>query len=515
MPKVKSIRNFVQKRAIKREKQLEKLQEKRQTQFEDELLRTTITAIPKTTPKKIEETMEDIQKNSPTDFKAAEEALDAIGLFRENVNGAKADIMSSDPYRLLQAETLSACSRQTNKWKFFPVPMVHPFTLRLTIMTAATGKSIPKSELRMLDNHSKKIKSEIEAVYEMVGDKLDHTSTEEDFVNSLRDLYPDVLPNIDDSALNQCLATDGAPKRDVYEVDYNNSDFLDSDGNPDGFVFDPDNIGTTGSESDNTPKASEKEDDDDDDDDNESDTEEMPTIQNLQLEASFEKEDIENLNKMANNMPKPALPEAATDTATDTTSDNGEDGDFTSSFSESILKGINTCSSNKYSATPPPPRAMGSYSMVPPIPQATSSPTRPKATVTPTGTPSPMTPTKKTSRRKKTTAGYTKRLASPMDQQPPKLTRVENNEADRRQMRHDLELSNRKIASMARIIQSLQEAEHRRISNERFTNQWNSNQQQQHQQQLNHFFQQQTAGLRTAGLRRSWTRKQRSTATKP
>ena len=517
MAKIKTIRNLVQKRTIKREQQMEKLQEKRLTQWEDDLLRMTISAIPRTTPKKIEETMEDMKKNSPSDYSAAEEALDAIGLFRENVNGAKSEIMGSEPYQLLLAETLSACARQTNTWKFLPVPMVHPFTMRLTIMTAATGKKIPKSELKMLEIQSKKMKNDIEQAYELVSQKLTDESTETDFINGLRELYPNVLPDPDESALNQCLASENVIVNDDFMIDYDNDVFLNSEGEPDGFVFDPEQLGPSGTESEsytttktgktNTDNNDNNDNDDDDDDDDEDDnnededaeTAEMPTVQDLKLDDSFNNEDIQELDALV--LPQPKVDPRLIPTKTDTETD---DSDFTSSFSESILKGsaimVNT-NIPKYSATPPPPRQMGTYAMVPPIPEAQTSP---KATVTPVmtpaGTPNTASTPKKQlkkqkQKKKKSPQNGSKRLASPLAQ-PPKLTKVEKDEGEIRQLRHDLELSNRKMASMHRIIQSLQQNQQQQQAHERFINQWNSERQRQHQQQLTQFCHQQITGVR-------------------
>ena len=86
MKKNKTTKNLVQKRNVSQEKRMEALQEKRQTQWEDDLLRTTITALPKSTPQKIKEVLADIERNSPIDYDAAEAALDSIYLFREKWN---------------------------------------------------------------------------------------------------------------------------------------------------------------------------------------------------------------------------------------------------------------------------------------------------------------------------------------------------------------------------------------------------------------------------------------------
>ena len=77
---MRSFNDLVKKRNEKREKQLEKLEEKRQSQWEDELLKCVISALPRSTPKKIQEILEGMERTVPTDYQAAKQAQDAIGL---------------------------------------------------------------------------------------------------------------------------------------------------------------------------------------------------------------------------------------------------------------------------------------------------------------------------------------------------------------------------------------------------------------------------------------------------
>ena len=115
-------------------------------------------------------------------------------------------------------------------------------------------------------------------------------------------------------------------------------------------------------------------------------------------------------------------------------------------------------STQKYSATPPPPRQMGVYSMVPP---ATAATPESKEEAGPTESSPKADQASRITQFYSRSTLRSKRLPSPL-QQPPKLTRVDGAQAEIRQLRHELELSNRKIASLGQCLQDMRSTAHKK-----------------------------------------------------
>ena len=421
---LKSVATVIEKRTEKRKEQLQHLEAKRQSQWEDELLKCAVSALPRSTPKVIEERMKEIRRQQPADAPAAEAALDAIGLLKENLNGAHPSVLDSDPFQMLWAETLLACSRQTSKWKLLPMTLVHPFTEGISVMTAITGKKISRNDMGQMERVAKNIKERLDSVYRDVVNDDGKVTTERELMNKLRDRYPSILVTRDDSAINSVLDSSTNTRTSAEVPDWAlGVGYIDTDGEPDGYVLDLEDVHTDLTTTDNN----------DDDDDNNDEGKVANNGKVASEENRDDKEDIDNsietLEALSiagddDKLPKPVA-----------TSNN----DFTSSFSDSYIHSVVGSATKDYHAMPPPTRHMGRYAAVPPL---ESSPIK-----------APNTPEDAQSRQEP------KRIASPMHsevQQPRKLIKVEPDQAELRQLRHQLEESNAKVASMGQCITELQ-----------------------------------------------------------
>ena len=435
---LKSVATVIEKRTEKRKEQLQHLEAKRQSQWEDELLKCAVSALPRSTPKVIEEKMKEIRRQQPADAPAAEAALDAIGLLKENLNGAPSSVLDSDPFQMLWAETLLACSRQSSKWKLLPMTLVHPFTESISVMTAITGKKISRNDMGQMERVAKNIKERLDSVYKDVVNNDGEVTTERELLSKLRDRYPSVLVTRDDSAINSVLDSSTSIRRSAELPDWAlGVGYIDTDGEPDGYVLDLEDIHTDLTTTDNN---------DDDEDDNAGEAahgEGKVSEENRDVKDDIDNtidnsiETLEALSIIGDNEPdnKELLPKPVA------TSNN----DFTSSFSDSYIHSVVDSAKKDYHAMPPPPRQMGRYAAVPPM---ESSPKK-----------EPGVPEAVQSRQDP------KRNASPMHsevQQPRKLIKVEPDQAELRQLRHQLEESNAKVASLGQCITDMQASLQRR-----------------------------------------------------
>ena len=431
---LKTVATVIEKRTEKRKEQLQHLKAKRQSQWEDELLKAAVSALPRSTPKVIEERMLEIKRHHPADAPASEAALDAIDLLKENLNGAPSSVMSTDPFKLLLAETMMACSRQTSKWKLLPMVQLHPFAPRITVMTAITGKRISRNDMMQMEMVAKDLKNSLESVYDNVVDNNGAVATEKELLEKLRDLYPSVLVTKDDTAINSILDASTATRAAAEVPDWAcGPGYVDSDGEPDGYILDLEDINTD---------VTEDNDNDDDDDDDDADEEGVEGANNGDIrddEAVIENS-AENLEALSladdddkaiqNGLPKPVATPPM-------------DPDFTSSLSDSLVESVLQANKKDYHAMPPPSRHLGLYSMVPPLESS------PKQSTPMPSPPSPI-PLDVKSRPEP------KREASPLHGQPTKLLRVEPKEAEIRQLRQQLEESNRKVATLGQCITDMQ-----------------------------------------------------------
>lgn len=418
---LKRVATVIEKRTEKRKEQLKKLEDKRQSQWQDELLKAAVSALPRSTPKMIEDRMQEIKDHHPADAPAAEAALDAIGLLKENLNGSHPEVLTSDPFQLLWAETLDACSRQTSKWKLLPITLLHPFTPRVAVMSAITGKKISRNDMAQMQKAAQTIKDSLDRVYSTVTNDNGEVATEKDLLNKLREMYPTVLITKDEAAINSILDSSTTTRTAAELPDWAlGTGYTDSDGEPDGYVLDLEDV--------NTDLTTDNNDDDDDDDEDKDDD-----GTNIQMDNN--RDDNNAIDNSIETMEALSIADDSKSIATPV-------DDFTSSLSDSLIQSVLGSNANKnYHAMPPPTRPMGLYAAVPPM---ESSPK--KTTTTPT-TPSEL------SRQDP------KRQASPMQtgiQQPRKLIKVEAAEAEVRQLRQQLEESNRKVASLGQCIGDMQ-----------------------------------------------------------
>ena len=421
---LKSVATVIEKRTEKRKEQLQHLEAKRQSQWEDELLKCAVSALPRSTPKVIEERMKEIKRQQPADAPAIEAALDAIGLLKENLNGAHPSVLDSDPFQMLWAETLLACSRQSSKWKLLPMTLVHPFTEGISVMTAITGKKISRNDMGQMERVAKNIKERLDDVYKNVVNNDGNVTTERELLNKLRDRYPSVLVTRDDTAINSVLDSSTNTRTPAELPDWAlGVGYIDTDGEPDGYVLDLEDVHTDLTTTDNN---------DDDEDDNEDRA--RNDGKNVSEENRDDKDDIDNSIETLE----------ALSIIEDGGTDNRErlpkpvatpSNDFTSSLSDSYIHSVVGSATKNYHAMPPPPRQMGRYAAVPPM---ESSPKK--------------TPEVQSRQEPK-------RNASPMHskiQQPRKLIKVEPDQAELRQLRHQLEESNAKVASLGQCITEMQ-----------------------------------------------------------
>ena len=86
------------KRNKKRKLQLEILDKQRVDQWENSHINMLINALPKSTPKMMQDTVEKIRQKDPAGAMTAEATLNMIDLFKENVTGMHVKDLWSDPF---------------------------------------------------------------------------------------------------------------------------------------------------------------------------------------------------------------------------------------------------------------------------------------------------------------------------------------------------------------------------------------------------------------------------------
>ena len=329
---------------------MEKLKKERVSQWEDGLLQTIITALPRCTPKKLESILEEVMKTeAEIDAKATENAYDAIAVLRDNANGIHPRMFWSEPFQILWCECLVACATQRTKWKFFPLVVLHSFANRVNVMCSATGKNIPISDLNQMLLLAKSIRDTKKEVYNKIERSL--ARNDKSFVDGLKEIFPDALKQIP-------IGENVSGMKDIYASDDSDGVHLRHDkyGNIDG-----ENTSTTTDH----PSTTESE-------DNEGDT---VTSRRDELGPVISLTDSEADEPVRTSSPV-AKPETSTD----------KNDDFSISLSESVVQAclsttVKPASTPKeegqYSSVPPPSSPAGKYSEVAPPtplgPPATSS----------------------------------------------------------------------------------------------------------------------------------------------
>lgn len=445
----RTVKGLIKERKEKQEKKVGKLAEIRKSQWEDELLKCVISALPRSTPDKIKEILDDIKKDSPCDFKPAQEALDAIGFLKQHTNGTTPEKFWSEPHRILWAETLSVCAKQSYKWKFIPLSIFHPFVARVCILTAATGKRIPRNDMMQMEQVAKGIYENMAPIIDKICSTAENKSEGDDnLIESLREIYPDILTSHDGTAINDVL--DVSVKTRVPEgvPEWVEEACTDEDGQMDGYFLCQEDIEVSEGVSDVDDRF-----------------EGQDARENVKGNGSDESFAIESLSISGDDHGVPSTPaqtrlretkKLPTPVTKPITIDSSkeEDKDFTSSLSQSLIDSVLNKGQRSYQATPPPPRRLGKYSMVAPM-LTPSTPSSPSAPMESSPKTKPTFSRNQFETVKEATMGP-KRMASPSTLQPPKLQRVENSQAVIRQLRRELAQSNRKVECMGQCITDMQ-----------------------------------------------------------
>ena len=455
----RTIRGIIKERERKHEKKNEELAEVRKEQWEDELLKTVVTALPRSKPDKIKEIMEEIEADSPCDYPAAEEALDAIGFLKENTNGAHPEKFWSEPHQILLAEAYTACAKQNYKWKFIPVYMLHPFVARVCVLTSVTGKRIPRSDMMQMERMAQNIYSNLSSVIDRICANVEKGDEPNGgLLKSLREIYPGVLTSHDSTAVNSVL-DDSVEIRDPQGVpEWIREACTDSDGKADGFFLDEEDLFVMNDDNDDNNDNNKKGKDIKGNQKGKTDSDESFAIETLSISDDANRNQGDAVTPVTTRLrerqalPTPVPLPVAKDPVKD------DSNDFTSSLSNSYMESVLN-SNKKYQATPPPPRVMGKYSMVPPLNAPTESTPRES---------SPVVDKQRqgSSRNQSETAteeaSGPKRMASPSTLQPAKLQRVENSQAEIRRLRMQLREQTSKVASLDQCIQDMRLQQHRR-----------------------------------------------------
>ena len=206
------------KRNKKRKLQLEILDKQRVDQWENQNVNMIINALPKSTPKMLDETVEKIKRKDPAGAMTAEATLGMLGVLKENVNGMHLKDLWSDPFRILYSEALTQVANQSANWKYIPSLLILPFgpDPKVHVLTACTGKKLTQSDMGQIRMQAEKVREGLEAFR-----RVDDDHDEECYVNGLRERFPEVLTQKDESAMNSALRGG--------EIDGNDDDDDDED----------------------------------------------------------------------------------------------------------------------------------------------------------------------------------------------------------------------------------------------------------------------------------------------
>ena len=125
---------------------LEALAEKQMVQTEDRLLLDLITAIPRSTPQRIEEILAKMKKDDAQAAEQFEEALVHCNNLAENLNGIKPDMLGNEGVNVVWSECIQAVSNQTARMKITPVVVIHPYVGTVAVLNSVCGKHQANSE---------------------------------------------------------------------------------------------------------------------------------------------------------------------------------------------------------------------------------------------------------------------------------------------------------------------------------------------------------------------------------
>ena len=184
---------------------LEALTKQSREQQDDKLLLDVIAAIPRSTPQRIEEVINDLKSKDEQAAEQLEIALDHCNELSKNLNGMSPDNLWTEPVRMLWTECINALTAQTARWKCTPVVVVHPFCGKIVVLTSLCGKHQAKSEYARMENFMDDLKNGMENVL----NNMPTIRDEQTGASLTRDEVKDILLDLSNGCAGKNVEADG------------------------------------------------------------------------------------------------------------------------------------------------------------------------------------------------------------------------------------------------------------------------------------------------------------------
>ena len=175
---------------------LDALVMQQQNQTDDKLLLDVVSAIPRSTPQRIEEVLSDLRRKDDQAAEQLENAIDHCNDLAKNLSGMQPDILWTEPVRLVWTECIQALTKQTARWKITPIVLIHPFCGTITVLNSLCGKYQAKSEYARMKNFMDSMKDGLEEVL----DNIPTIRDERTGTSLSRDEVKDILLDLSNSA---------------------------------------------------------------------------------------------------------------------------------------------------------------------------------------------------------------------------------------------------------------------------------------------------------------------------
>ena len=194
---------------------LDALVKQQQVQTDDKLLLDVVSAIPRSTPQRIEEVLSDLRRKDEQAAEQLENAIDHCNEMAKNLSGMQPDVLWTEPVRVLWTECIQALTKQTARWKITPVVLIHPFCGTITVLNSLCGKYQAKSEYARMQNFMDTLKDGLEDVL----DNIPTIRDEKTGTSLSREEVKDILLDLSNSAASECGedGTEGNLSEDVSE----------------------------------------------------------------------------------------------------------------------------------------------------------------------------------------------------------------------------------------------------------------------------------------------------------
>ena len=147
---------------------LDALVKQQQVQTDDKLLLDVVSAIPRSTPQRIEEVLSDLRRKDEQAAEQLENAIEHCNDMAKNLSGMKPDLLWTEPVRVLWTECIQALTKQTARWKITPIVLIHPFCGTITVLNSLCGKYQAKSEYARMQNFMDSLKDGLEEVLDTI-----------------------------------------------------------------------------------------------------------------------------------------------------------------------------------------------------------------------------------------------------------------------------------------------------------------------------------------------------------